>query len=320
MKNFIEIRNLSKSFGERKLFGKSNLFLKAIDNVSLNIEKGKTLGLVGESGCGKSTLGRCLLRLTDADEGKIFYEGTDILSLSENDFSGYRKKMQIVFQDPYSTLNPRMTVGSILKEIIKFHKIRKGRDVEGYTLKLLDKVGLNKNSVNKYPHEFSGGQRQRVAIARALAVEPEFIVCDEPVSALDVSIQSQILNLLIDLQKEFGLTYLFISHDLSVVRHISDNIAVMYLGKIVESGESKDLFENTFHPYTKTLLNSVPEPTVGIKKVKNIVNADIQRSVSDTGGCSFHSRCPEAMDVCRKVFPSLYKEGEHLVYCHLKLK
>ena len=222
VKSFIEIQGLKKSFGERKLFGKSEVFLKAIDNVSLKIEKGKTLGLVGESGCGKSTLGRCLLRLIDSDEGKIFYEGCEILSIPDKEFIPYRKKMQIVFQDPYSTLNPRMTVGSMLKEIIKFHEIRKGKDVEVYTCKLLDKVGLNRNAINKYPHEFSGGQRQRVAIARALAVEPEFIVCDEPVSALDVSIQSQILNLLIDLQKEFGLTYLFISHDLSVVKHISD--------------------------------------------------------------------------------------------------
>jgi len=319
-KNFIEIRNLKKSFGERKLFGNSGQFFKAIDDVSLIIEKGKTLGLVGESGCGKSTLGRCLLRLTDPDEGRIFYEGKNILSIPESEFSDYRKKMQIVFQDPYSTLNPRMTVGSMLKEIIRFHKIRKGRDAENYAINLLEIVGLSRNSVNKYPHEFSGGQRQRVAIARALAVEPEFIVCDEPVSALDVSIQSQILNLLIDLQKEFGLTYLFISHDLSVVKHISDKIAVMYLGKIAEFGESAQIFENPFHPYTKILLNSVPEPVVGdrVKKEKQKVDVQVIERVS--GGCSFRTRCPEAIDVCAEEFPKEFKDGEHSVYCHLKLK
>ena len=318
-KSFIEIQGLKKSFGERKLFGKSNVFLKAIDNVSLNIEKGKTLGLVGESGCGKSTLGRCLLRLVDADGGKIFYEGNDILSVSEKDFIPYRKRMQIIFQDPYSTLNPRMTVSSVLKEIIKFHKIRNGKEVQDYMIKLLDKVGLSKNALNKYPHEFSGGQRQRVAIARALAVEPEFIVCDEPVSALDVSIQSQILNLLIDLQMEFGLTYLFISHDLSVVKHISDKIAVMYLGKIVEYGDTKKLFENTFHPYTKTLLNSVPEPLVGFKKEKRLLNDDLAIASNNPEGCSFHTRCPDVMDICKKEFPGEFKDEEHLVHCYLKL-
>lgn len=320
MKSFIEIQNLRKSFGERKLFGKSENFLKAIDDVSLTIEKGKTLGLVGESGCGKSTLGRWLLRLTDADGGKIFYEGIDIAAIPEKDFIPYRKKMQVVFQDPYSTLNPRLTVGSILKEIVRFHKIRKGRDADDYILNLLDKVGLNKNAINKYPHEFSGGQRQRIAIARALAVEPEFIVCDEPVSALDVSIQSQILNLLIDLQKELGLTYLFISHDLSVVKHISDKIAVMYLGKVVEYGDTKDLFENTFHPYTKTLLNSVPEAVIGIKKKRSLTVSDSSKLSVLTNGCAFAPRCSDAMDVCRKEFPKEFKAGEHSAYCHLKLK
>ncbi|MCX6156510.1 MAG: oligopeptide/dipeptide ABC transporter ATP-binding protein [Ignavibacteriota bacterium] len=318
--DFIEIKGLTKNFGERKLFGKSENFLKAVDDVSINIEKGKTLGLVGESGCGKSTLGRCLLRLVDADEGKIFYEGNDILAISEKEFVSYRKKMQIVFQDPYSTLNPRMTVGSILKEIVKFHKIRKGKEVEEYIGKLLDKVGLNKNAVNKYPHEFSGGQRQRIAIARALAVEPEFIVCDEPVSALDVSIQSQILNLLIDLQKDLGLTYLFISHDLSVVKHISDKIAVMYLGKIVEYGDTNQLFNETFHPYTITLLDSVPEPVIGIKKEKSISAGDTVKLPGITDGCAFAPRCPDAMEVCRKEFPKEFKDAEHSVYCHLKLK
>ena len=320
MKSFIEIRNLRKSFGERKLFGKSENFLKAVDDVSLTIEKGKTLGLVGESGCGKSTLGRCILRLVDSDDGEIYYEGNDLLSLPKNAFAAYRKKMQIVFQDPYSTLNPRLTVGSILKEIVRFHKIRKGRDADAYILSLLDKVGLNKNAVNKYPHEFSGGQRQRIAIARALAVEPEFIVCDEPVSALDVSIQSQILNLLIDLQKEFGLTYLFISHDLSVVKHISDKIAVMYLGKIVEYGSADDLFSDTFHPYTKTLLNSVPDVVAGKKKTSAVRNTDAAGLSFEKNVCAFAPRCPDALDVCREKYPEEFRSGNHSVYCHLKLK
>ena len=320
MKSFIEIRNLRKSFGERKLFGKSENFLKAVDDVSLTIEKGKTLGLVGESGCGKSTLGRCILRLVDSDDGEIYYEGNDLLSLPKNAFAAYRKKMQIVFQDPYSTLNPRLAVGSILKEIVRFHKIRKGRDADAYILNLLDKVGLNKNAVNKYPHEFSGGQRQRIAIARALAVEPEFIVCDEPVSALDVSIQSQILNLLIDLQKEFGLTYLFISHDLSVVKHISDKIAVMYLGKIVEYGSADDLFSDTFHPYTKTLLNSVPDVVAGKKKTRAVRNTDAAGLSFEKNVCAFAPRCPDALDVCREKYPEEFRSGNHSVYCHLKLK
>lgn len=316
-KSFIEIKNLRKSFGERKLFGNSDVLLKAIDDVSLNIERGKTLGLVGESGCGKSTIGRCLLRLIDSDSGSIFYDGKDILSLKEKDFVPFRKKMQVVFQDPYSTLNPRMTVGSILNEAVRFHKIRKGAEVAKYVGVLLDKVGLDRNSVNKYPHEFSGGQRQRIAIARALAVEPEFIVCDEPVSALDVSIQSQILNLLKDLQKEFALTYLFISHNLSVVKHISDNIAVMYLGRIVEFADSDELFRNPLHPYTKALIEAVPD--VDEKKIKVFLKGDLPSASNKPRGCYFHTRCKDVMDVCRKDYPEEIGENGHFVSCHLKL-
>lgn len=315
--SFIEIKNLRKSFSQRKLFGKSDVLLKAIDDVSLNIKKGKTLGLVGESGCGKSTIGRCLLRLIDADGGNIFYDGKDILSLKEKDFAPFRKKMQIVFQDPYSTLNPRMSVGSILNEVVRFHKIRKGADVAKYVGDLLDRVGLNRNSVNKYPHEFSGGQRQRIAIARALAVEPEFIVCDEPVSALDVSIQSQILNLLSDLQKEFGLTYLFISHNLSVVKHISDNIAVMYLGRIIEFADSDELFRNPFHPYTKALIEAVPD--VDKKKINVYLKGDLPSSTKKPEGCYFHTRCKDVMEICRTKYPEETEENGHFVNCHLKL-
>lgn len=316
--SFIEIKNLSKSFAERKLFGKAKVFLKAVDNVSLSIEKGKTLGVVGESGCGKSTLGRCLLRLVDADEGKVFYDGVDVLSLSDKDFLPYRKKMQIVFQDPYSTLNPRLSVGSILSEAVRFHKIRKGAEVAKYISVLLDKVGLNRNAVNKYPHEFSGGQRQRIAIARALAVEPEFIVCDEPVSALDVSIQSQILNLLMDLQREFGLTYLFISHNLSVVRHISESIAVMFLGRVVEFAKSDDLFVNPFHPYTRALIDAVPGS--GIQKANVLLKGDLPSVVNVSKGCFFAPRCKDAMEVCSSVYPVVFEENGHFVNCHLKLK
>lgn len=258
-KPYIEIKNLKKSFSERRLFGVSADSFYAVNDVSLTIPKGMTLGLVGESGCGKSTLGRCILRLLEPDSGSVIFNGTDILRIPDKDFIPYRKLMTIVFQDPYSTLNPRMTVGSILNEVVRFHKIRKGREVKPYVAKLLERVGLSANSAYKYPHEFSGGQRQRIAIARALAVEPEFVVCDEPVSALDVSIQSQILNLLKDLQSEFNLTYLFISHNLSVVRHISDRIAVMYKGSIVELEDTETLFERSSHPYTKTLIDSVPD-------------------------------------------------------------
>ncbi len=316
--NLIEIRNLTKRFAERKLIGKPKNILTAVDDVSLTIQKGKTLGLVGESGCGKSTIGRCILRLIDSDEGSILYDGKDILSISEKDFIPYRKKMQIVFQDPYSTLNPRMSVGGILNEVVKFHKIRKGREVSVYVSKLLDKAGLSSRAVNKYPHEFSGGQRQRIAIARALAVEPEFIVCDEPVSALDVSIQSQILNLLNDLQKEFNLTYLFISHNLSVVRHVSDSVAVMYLGRIVEHAETEELFRNYSHPYTKALMDAVPD--VGKKKISSEVKGEIPSAANKPKGCYYVTRCKEAMEICSVKYPETHTENGHLTACHLKLK
>lgn len=318
MSNLIEIRNLTKSFAERKLLGKPKNILTAVDDVSFTIQKGETLGLVGESGCGKSTIGRCLLRLLNCDEGSILYDGKDILSISEKEFLPYRKKMQIVFQDPYSTLNPRMSVGSILNEVVRFHKIRKGREVSSYVSRLLDKVGLDSKAINKYPHEFSGGQRQRIAIARALAVEPEFIVCDEPVSALDVSIQSQILNLLNDLQKEFNLTYLFISHNLSVVRHVSDSVAVMYLGRIVEYAETEELFRNYSHPYTKALMDAVPD--VVKKKISSKIKGELPSASAKPKGCYYITRCREAMDICSVKYPETHEEKGHLTACHLKLK
>lgn len=315
---YIEIKNLRKSFSERKLFGKPANSFFAVDDVSLSIPKGKTLGLVGESGCGKSTLGRCILRLIEPDSGVITINGKDILSIPEKDFIQYRKLMSIVFQDPYSTLNPRMTVGSILGEVVRFQKIRRGREVKPYVARLLERVGLTAQSAGKYPHEFSGGQRQRIAIARALAVEPEFIVCDEPVSALDVSIQSQILNLLKDLQSEFNLTYLFISHNLSVVRHISDRIAVMYMGRIAELSDTEDLFKNTFHLYTKSLIDSIPD----IERIKplNKIKGEVTAIAERPAGCFYTPRCPEAMEICRKSYPDVYSDGSHSVSCHLKLK
>lgn len=318
MNNLIEIRNLRKSFAERKLIGKPKSVLTAVDDVSFSIQRGKTLGLVGESGCGKSTIGRCITRLIKADDGSILYDGKDILSMTDKEFIPYRKKIQIVFQDPYSTLNPRMTAGSILNEVVMFHRIRRGREVSLYVNKLLDKVGLNSRAVNKYPHEFSGGQRQRIAIARALAVEPEFIVCDEPVSALDVSIQSQILNLLKDLQMEFNLTYLFISHNLAVVKHISDSVAVMYLGRIVEYAETENMFRNYFHPYTKALMDAVPD--VDNKRLKSDVIGDIPSPVNKPSGCYYRTRCREAMDLCSKIYPETFTENTHSVACHMKLK
>ncbi|MDD5360996.1 MAG: ATP-binding cassette domain-containing protein [Ignavibacteria bacterium] len=316
--NYISIRNLKKVYTSGSgIFSGGKHQLKAIDGVSLEIRKGKTLGLVGESGCGKSTIGRCLIRLTEPDSGEAIYQGIDIMKIKKSEFTPYRKKFQIIFQDPYSSLNPRMTVGDILKEIIKFHNPNKKKEIEDKCYKLLEVTGLNRNSINKYPHEFSGGQRQRIAIARALAVEPEFIVCDEPVSALDVSIQSQIINLLKDLQKEFGITYLFISHDLSVVKHISDDIAVMYLGKIMEFSEKEKLFSELYHPYTKSLLSSVPKPEPRNKSRAEALKGEIPSPLNIPSGCPFHTRCPQVIDICTELFPSKRGSDNHYAYCHL---
>ncbi|MCE1165023.1 MAG: ATP-binding cassette domain-containing protein [Bacteroidetes bacterium] len=317
-KVYLSIKNISKEFpaGEG-LFRASKLRLKAVNNVSLDVYKGKTLGLVGESGCGKSTLGRCILRLTEPEKGEVIYNGIDLLRMDKNNFRKFRKKFQIIFQDPYSSLNPRMTVGDILTEIIKFHSEKSSADTRKKCFELLNVTGLTRNSINKYPHEFSGGQRQRIAIARALAVEPEFIVCDEPVSALDVSIQSQIINLLKELQSEFGLTYLFISHDLSVVKHISDYIAVMYLGKVTEYSDKNKLFENTYHPYTKSLLDAVPVPEPGFRRERIKLKGEIPNPVNPPGGCAFHTRCPVKISDCEKTFPEKYGDENHYAYCHL---
>jgi oligopeptide transport system ATP-binding protein len=316
----VEIKNLSKSFPIKGgLFSKKRE-LQAVQSISLKIEKGETLGLVGESGCGKSTLGRCLLRLIEPTSGEILYDGRDITKISDAELKNYRRNMQIIFQDPYASLNPRMTVEDILLEPLQIHRIGANRSERiARVEKLLDLCGLRRESLTRYPHEFSGGQRQRICIARALAAEPQFIVCDEPVSALDVSIQAQIINLLQDLQKELGLTYLFIAHDLKVVEHISDRVAVMYLGKIVESASAQELYAHPKHPYTQALLSAIPVPDPTHRRDRVILRGDVPSPISPPSGCHFHPRCPIAQDNCRQVAPLLESKGSdasHRASCH----
>ncbi len=297
--NLIEVKDLKKYFPIKKgLFSKTIGYVKAVDDVTFSIKKGETLGLVGESGCGKTTVGRTILRLIEPTAGEVFYDGKNITSIDQQALKKYRKEMQIIFQDPYSSLNPRITVGGMLTEILKFHDIAEGEAAEKRVEELLDIVGLRKIHARRYPHEFSGGQRQRIGIARALSVEPKFIVCDEPVSALDVSIQSQIINLLQDLQNEFGLTYLFISHDLSVVEHISDRVCVMYLGQLVEVASKEELYDNPNHPYTQALLSAVPIPDPQKKSKRIILYGDVPSPSNVPSGCYFHPRCPKVFADC----------------------
>ena len=314
----VEVNNLKKYFPLSKgLFGKSKSFVKAVDDVSFVIKKGETLGLVGESGCGKSTTGRMLMRLLDSTEGQIIFEGKNITNLNDDQIREYRKGFQMVFQDPYASLNPRMKVGEIVAEPLVVHGFDKEKRKERVE-ELLQVVGLSAYHADRYPHEFSGGQRQRIGIARALAVHPKLIIADEPVSALDVSIQSQILNLLKELQEEFDLTYLFIAHDLSVVEHISDRVGVMYLGKIVELSDKDSLYEDPLHPYTKALLSAVPVPNPRIKRDRIILKGDIPSPSNPPTGCTFHTRCPYAMEECKIVEPK-FKEVRpgRFVSCHL---
>jgi oligopeptide/dipeptide ABC transporter ATP-binding protein len=319
-RNLVEIRDLKKHFLVSKGFFRQNTrVLKAVDGVSFNISQGETLGLVGESGCGKSTLGRTILKLYDPTEGTIGYDGADLTSLSQAQMRPLRRKMQIIFQDPYASLNPRMTVENILGEPLTIHGLYKGKSERKERIEqLLDLVGLRTDMAGRYPHEFSGGQRQRIGIARALAVDPKFIVCDEPVSALDVSIQAQIINLMQDLQEQLGLTYLFIAHDLMVVKHISTRVAVMYLGNIVELSSASELYEAPKHPYTKALLSAVPLPDPGRKKSRIVLKGEIPSPMNPPPGCKFNPRCPVAMDICRVEVPPLVSIGpSRSVACHL---
>ena len=310
----LETKNLSKYFtGKKGLLNRQPAQVKAVDHVSLTVNKGETLGLVGESGCGKSTLGRTILRLIPATEGQVLYNGEDILTYDKKKMWEMRRKLQIIFQDPYSSLNPRMTVYDLISAPLEVYKI--GTKAE--RREMVEEIGLDKQYLNRFPHEFSGGQRQRIGIARALILNPEFVVCDEAVSALDVSVRAQVLNLMRNMQQKKNLTYLFISHDLSVVRHISDRIAVMYLGSVAEVAEKAQLYSNPMHPYTKALLSAIPLPDVKKKRQRIILQGDVPSAYNPPSGCKFHTRCPYATDRCKQEIPVLRQmEKGHQVACH----
>jgi peptide/nickel transport system ATP-binding protein/oligopeptide transport system ATP-binding protein len=318
MEKLVEIKNLKKYFWTGGGPFRSKEAVRALDNVSFYIKEREILGLVGESGCGKTTCGKLILRLIDPTEGSIYFEGNDITHLNQKEMKEFRRKMMIIYQDPFGSLDPRMAIGSTIAEPMEVHNIVSKEEKENKTIELMEKVGLTEDQVNRYPHEFSGGQRQRIGIARALATNPKFIVADEPVSALDVSIQAQIINLLKDLQKEYGLTLLFIAHDLSVIKHISDRVAVMYLGKNFELASKKELFRAPKHPYTMALLCCIPVPNPLIEVEKDILMGDVPSPINPPPGCRFHPRCSKCMPKCSKVEPELKEVSKgHFVACHL---
>lgn len=316
-KNLVEVHNLVKYFPVRGGFLQRIVaWVQAVDDVSFAVREGETLGLVGESGCGKTTVGRTMLRLIEPTAGKVIFEDENVFSLTGSDLKKMRRNMQIIFQDPYASLDPRMPIGESIAEGLKIHKIGSPKERFDLVIENLRKVGLEDYHSRRYPHEFSGGQRQRIGIARALALQPKFIICDEPVSALDVSIQSQVLNILNDLQKEFGLTYLFIAHNLSVVEHISHRVAVMYLGKIVEVSPRKELFRNPLHPYTQALMSAIPVPDPTLKRERIILPGDVPSPLNPPSGCRFHPRCPVAMEHCSLEEPPLIEVADdHMVAC-----
>ena len=319
-KYILQVRDLKKHFPIKDgMLGRVSGYVKAVDGVTFNLERGKTMGLVGESGCGKTTTGRTILRLSgEKTAGDVLFNGQEVYDVSKSDMRALRTKMQIIFQDPFSSLSPRLPVGEIIGEAVREHNIVSKAEYNDYLDDIMDKCGLQPFHKDRYPHEFSGGQRQRICIARALALNPEFIVCDEPVSALDVSIQAQIINLLQELQEQFGLTYLFISHDLSVVEHISDAVGVMYLGNLVEYGDTEDIFRNPLHPYTKALFSAIPIPDPTVKMKRIVLSGSIPSPANPPEGCKFHTRCAQCMEKCKTEAP-VQKEIEpgHYVVCHL---
>ena len=315
----LEVKNLKKYFPIKKAWKPENsVYLRAVDGVSFRLAAGRTIGIVGESGCGKSTLGRTILRLYEPTAGEIIFDGQHIEDLRGEPLRRMRPQFQMIFQDPYSSLSPRMTVGEIVGEAVRVHKIVPPAEYEDYVVDILKKCGLQPHHINRYPHEFSGGQRQRICIAKALALRPKLVICDEPVSALDVSIQAQVINLLKDLQDTRGQAYIFISHDLSVVEHISDDVGVMYLGNMVEYGTKADLFANPLHPYTQALFSAVPVPDPDVKLNRVILQGDIPSPANPPAGCKFHTRCNRCMDICREKEPKFCDVGGgHCVACHL---
>ncbi|MCM3704303.1 MULTISPECIES: ABC transporter ATP-binding protein [Cytobacillus] len=317
-KEILHVKDLQQYFPIKGgVFGRTVNHVKAVDGVNFTIYEGETVSIVGESGCGKSTTGRAILRLDEPTGGEVIFQGTNLLSKSKREMRSIRKDLQVIFQDPFASLNPRRSVGQTLEEAMGILNVVPKVDRRRRAVELLEQVGLKEEHIDRYPHEFSGGQRQRIGIARALAVEPKLIICDEAVSALDVSVQAQVLNLLKKLQKEYGLTYLFISHDLGVVRHISDRIIVMYLGKVVEIAEKKSLFDNPCHPYTQALLSAIPEPNRKKKKERIILKGDVPSPIDPPSGCRFHTRCPLATDLCKQTDPELKSLGEeHQAACH----